>query len=1096
MNIEIHSFLSNVGYIPDTVLDNAIYCSQLYNDYGEFKSPGWHALDLGMGQQRRIVEWIQSHCCPTVSGGWPRGLQRSGPKMTPADAPWYPGAGAPERGENVKLAAGAVPWFPVRAANSPLCMHFSRGYCRAGDGCLFQHPFQDASEQPFTPPSIPQALPCKFYLMGNCIRGDCPFSHVAAPNPTVSPAVAAYAQTQVHNQLHATATVTATTATAKVCRYFAMGHCKSGTACQYSHDAPIPTAPFGTYAAAAKDADGELTADVTGFTGRCRFGAGLLVLDIQCTPSATAARPVRRVIVTGLHALVSDEHIASMMAKIGTVAPVQRKHASYAFVDFQAPDDAATAVSALNGSRLSIWNTDVAESSAKGGTVGVRIATELGGVALQNAAVKVLWYRPEQGTGTGRGQGGGRWQWQERERGQRPGRGFFGRGFGRAGAAAAAFVPFREDKRTKGGRGRGRGGPDTSVDFSSDDDDDGTDVVRRLLEEHGPLASFEKAATPTPTAPARGRAQTQGDPNKRKALVKFAFSEDALRAVAAISKRHREPALGGTKLFVESVFTAKFTLLNAVYEAIEADLKAVAASTPANVQMRMFPGEKTTVVRVSAGDSNALSRMRSQLQGRHFSGERVLDNAGRVLWHESFESSAEQADAELRRVGDKTGCVVVSDRRRKVLLIYGGTKDSRALAQASLLSFVASASCQLQRFAVPCPPLAWKPLLLQGLTALKEATGASMVSLDISKRGLVVEGDGRVASSAAEFLAQLAQSPSAAAQQTGQIAHRVPSKSTVNSAAANTAAPKTETVHLREAICPVCLCPAGDEGDQSDPPGVTVVQLACSHVYCRSCYLLLLTQITDGDSSCGSKFPISCYADKCGKHMSIRDIKAHAPPSQFAALLRASLESHVLANIASYRSCPTPNCTNIHRAPITNSNSGSSTSAPADAEASRAVYCSSCRTTVCTVCEAEEHEGLTCAQYRMETAPPNVMRNKIHEEVLTLKCPRCKKAFLDFDGCFALKCSNCPCSFCGWCLADCGSDAHSHVKDCRHKLNKDTFFGTQTEFRQAMRTKMTADLKAVLLAMEQGQRQEVLQVLADDLRDLGIDEREFVLFKR
>ena len=60
-------------------------------------------------------------------------------------------------------------------------------------------------------------------------------------------------------------------------------------------------------------------------------------------------------------------------------------------------------------------------------------------------------------------------------------------------------------------------------------------------------------------------------------------------------------------------------------------------------------------------------------------------------------------------------------------------------------------------------------------------------------------------------------------------------------------------------------------------------------------------------------------------------------------------------------------------------------------------------------------------------------RKHIEEEILQMKCPRagCRRAFFDFEGCFALSCSACPCKFCGWCLQDCGNgDAHPHVRGC------------------------------------------------------------------
>jgi len=51
------------------------------------------------------------------------------------------------------------------------------------------------------------------------------------------------------------------------------------------------------------------------------------------------------------------------------------------------------------------------------------------------------------------------------------------------------------------------------------------------------------------------------------------------------------------------------------------------------------------------------------------------------------------------------------------------------------------------------------------------------------------------------------------------------------------------------------------------------------------------------------------------------------------------------------------------------------------------------------------------------------------EEVLTPKCPRahCRQAFIDFDGCNALRCHSCGCGFCAICFEDCGSDAHEHI---------------------------------------------------------------------
>ena len=61
----------------------------------------------------------------------------------------------------------------------------------------------------------------------------------------------------------------------------------------------------------------------------------------------------------------------------------------------------------------------------------------------------------------------------------------------------------------------------------------------------------------------------------------------------------------------------------------------------------------------------------------------------------------------------------------------------------------------------------------------------------------------------------------------------------------------------------------------------------------------------------------------------------------------------------------------------------------------------------------EDQEKLDAGQRQMEEH-----KDKIEDLCAVLKCPRCKTMFVDFDGCFALKCRHpdCVCGFCAWCL--------------------------------------------------------------------------------
>jgi hypothetical protein len=118
-------------------------------------------------------------------------------------------------------------------------------------------------------------------------------------------------------------------------------------------------------------------------------------------------------------------------------------------------------------------------------------------------------------------------------------------------------------------------------------------------------------------------------------------------------------------------------------------------------------------------------------------------------------------------------------------------------------------------------------------------------------------------------------------------------------------------------------------------------------------------------------------------------------------------------------------------------------------------------------------------------------RRQIIEDVLTLKCPRqhCKRAFIDFDGCFALKCDACHCGFCAYCLQDCGHDAHRHVANCMYNIapGRDVFAAVNV-FEQAQRERRTRLLRQYVREhVNVGTRAALIRAMGRDLADLGID---------
>lgn len=115
-------------------------------------------------------------------------------------------------------------------------------------------------------------------------------------------------------------------------------------------------------------------------------------------------------------------------------------------------------------------------------------------------------------------------------------------------------------------------------------------------------------------------------------------------------------------------------------------------------------------------------------------------------------------------------------------------------------------------------------------------------------------------------------------------------------------------------------------------------------------------------------------------------------------------------------------------------------------------------------------------------------RRRITDDLLTLRCPRCRTAFYDFEGCFALTCSRCQpkCGFCAWCLADCGEDAHRHVATCAHNsLPGKGFFGSFEDFQQAQLKRRKALVVEFLRTIEdRAVLDQVVEQCRTDLEDL------------
>lgn len=115
------------------------------------------------------------------------------------------------------------------------------------------------------------------------------------------------------------------------------------------------------------------------------------------------------------------------------------------------------------------------------------------------------------------------------------------------------------------------------------------------------------------------------------------------------------------------------------------------------------------------------------------------------------------------------------------------------------------------------------------------------------------------------------------------------------------------------------------------------------------------------------------------------------------------------------------------------------------------------------------------------------LRQKIIDDILTSRCPRCKQAYYysDFDNCFALSCVNksCKAEFCAWCEEDCGEDAHRHVANCQYNTNRGHVHGSKQDLKKVKIKIQTAKIEQLLNQEKPQITKEVLNSSKMELED-------------
>ena len=124
------------------------------------------------------------------------------------------------------------------------------------------------------------------------------------------------------------------------------------------------------------------------------------------------------------------------------------------------------------------------------------------------------------------------------------------------------------------------------------------------------------------------------------------------------------------------------------------------------------------------------------------------------------------------------------------------------------------------------------------------------------------------------------------------------------------------------------------------------------------------------------------------------------------------------------------------------------------------------------------------------------LRLKFIDDVLNLRCPRCKSVFVEYSGCDAVQCARpgCGCHFCGLCLADCDTSkkAHAHVRAANHHRDNSGVYGGDAKFRRFHANRRLSGLVDNLssLVAPDDFKARVVDSLEVDLLGLGINVDE------
>ncbi|KAF4616334.1 hypothetical protein D9613_008633 [Agrocybe pediades] len=436
---------------------------------------------------------------------------------------------------------------------------------------------------------------------------------------------------------------------------------------------------------------------------------------------------------------------------------------------------------------------------------------------------------------------------------------------------------------------------------------------------------------------------------KLRAWVTFKTAAEASHAAQRLNGR-RSFLLGSAMLYARHIKSLNYTLPLQKYLKVEMQVKSFAQDLWEQGGIySLTTVPRETFVALRLSGEDVKVLSRLKAEFENIIYGEVVMKDGKVAWDDFFGRPS--GTKYLLDLSHKYRDVKIeTDTGRRNIRVFG-LLSSRNSVHAKILSQIELIKAK-KEWLIPVDDRLANVLLQGELQELEKKLGQEYVSVDAWTRVIRVRGDAR------------------AYDMTKEVVEKARAKLTV----------MCRPVPGHD--CPVCF------SIPSNP-----VKLPCGHSWCKAClqrYLQAAIEL--------KFFPLTCLGQeaKCTQRIPLFTIREMLDAAEMDMITNSAFTHYIQTHRDQYHFCPTPDCDQVYRTTTSN--------VP--------MQCPSCLMPICTACNSEAHEGLTCNEFKY--GDPLFWdwagKNKVKS------CPGCNIGIEKDEGCNHMMCTVCKTHICWVCM--------------------------------------------------------------------------------